>query len=233
MNFLYVLGPLESSAWQNNELRYSLRSLDQSDFKADWVGIVGPEIPAFISGITHIKADIEPDMIKYKNVQRQLLVACERAETPENLILMNDDFIIRRTPAWDWTPTYTSTISPLNPKKPGSRWFQTVTATGDWLRGHGIQNPLCYEGHTPMPFLKSLAVPVLRALLDQENSLQFRSAYGNLVGMGGKLHPNAKRRSPKAWPVDSPFWSLKGRPTDAAKTFLEDWLDKPSRWEAQ
>jgi hypothetical protein len=227
LNFLYLLGPLELSRWQNNELRYSLRSLD-TVFKYADIFIAGPEIPDFLSGITHIKVDIDPDLGKYKNMQRQLLAAVKTPDVPENLILMNDDFIMRSSPGWNWTPTVTPWPDPH--KKP-NKWRRSVIDTRNWLAARGSVTSLCYEGHTPMPFKKSIAKPLLEELLAAEKSLQFRSAYGNLVFDGGVLHPNAKRADPDRWPANTPFWSLKGRPNDKAKTFLEEWLSKPSRWE--
>jgi hypothetical protein len=119
----------------------------------------------------------------------------------------------------------------MKPRKLVNKWRRTVADTGEWLKARGIQVPLCYEGHTPMPFKKSLAKPVLEALLAEEKDLQFRSAYGNLVLKGGNPHPNAKRSNPERWPDHTPFWSLKGRPSEKAKTFLETWLPNPSRWE--
>lgn len=230
MNFLYLLGNLNLSSWQNNELRYSLRSLD-TVFRYANIFIAGPGIPDFLSGITHIKVDIDPDLGKYKNMQRQLRTACFAPEVPENLILMNDDFIMRSSPGWNWTPTYTSWPDPQ--KKLSNKWRRSVIDTRNWLAERGAATSLCYEGHTPMPFKKSLAKPILEDLLASQKPLQFRSAYGNLVFDGGVLHPNAKRADPDRWPANTPFWSLKGQPSDKAKTFLEEWLVKPSRWEKE
>lgn len=230
LNFLYLLGPLHLSHWQNNEIRYSLRSVDKT-FPVGFMGITGPEVPEFLSGITHIQVDILQGISRYQNMQRQILAACTSSSVPEKLILMNDDFLVRSTPEWDWTPTYTGPILPRKRRQLGNAWKQTVTTTGEWLRSKGIANPICYEGHTPMPFLKSLAKPILEELIVSPTPLQFRSAYGNLVGVGGKLHPNAKRPRAGDWPAESPFWSLRGRLPDETKIFLETWLTEPSRWE--
>lgn len=227
LNFLYLLGPLALSPWQNNEIRYSLRSVG-SAYTSAKIFITGPQVPAFLTGIEHIKVDILPDISRYKNMQRQILAACKSSFVPEKLILMNDDFLIRSTPVWDWTPT---TIT-LAPKRKVNTWYKTILDTGSWLmRRKGIAFPLCYEGHTPMPFRKSLAIPILEELIAYASPLQFRTAYGNIVGIRGKAHPNAKRKNPDNWPANSPFWSLKGRVNATSKQFLEEWLPRPSRWE--
>ncbi len=224
-NFLYLLGPLSCSKWDNNEIRYSLRSLDKA-FAPEWVGIAGPEIPPFLQGITHITTD--PKKEKMRNLPLQLLAACADPRVPEDLVLMNDDFIVRDTPAWVWTPTHCGSIDQY---KGGNAWRRSVEATGKWLLGKGVAMPLSYEGHTPMPFRKSLALPVLQEMVAAAEILQFRTAYGNIVGVGGEKHPNAKRKDHKKWPDDTPFWSLKNMVSAESKEFLHNWLDVPSRWE--
>lgn len=225
MNFLYLLGPLYLSAWDNNEIRYSLRSLDKA-YPVDWLGITGPEVPAFLSGITHIKVRHEPMLGKCWNTQRQTLDACLLPGTPEHLVLMNDDFIVRAP----WSG-YTTHRGPLQAHRSVHRWTQSLTDTRTWLQARGIADPLCFEGHTPMPFEKSKAIPILYELLSTGKDLQFRSAYGNLTGVKGVRSPNAKRRDPAKWPEDFPFWSLSGTPTGKAMRFLEKSFPAPSRWE--
>lgn len=225
LNFLYLLGPLSLSRWENNELRYSLRSVERA-FAVEWIGITGPEIPAFLSGITHIHSN--PKREKARNLPLQLLAACQDERVPEELILMNDDFIVRDTPVWDWIPTHTG---PLVNVEPANSWRRSLNTTAGWLRTSGVVAPISYEGHTPMPFLKSLATPILEEIVQFNSPLQFRSAYGNIIGIGGNKHPNAKRRDPRKWPAESPFWSLKTAVDKDAKKFLQEWLTTPSRWE--
>jgi hypothetical protein len=231
LNFLYLLGPLSAASWENNEIRYSLRSLEAT-FDIGWVGIVGPEMPPFLTGVEHLQVELLPGQ-KFRNLLNQLHAAMLSRRVPEDLILMNDDFMVRPTPVWDWTPTHMGLI----PEQPKSKrqWHRSVHATGEWLKNtfHGSEPPLNYEGHTPMPIYKSLARTTLSYLLMETEPLQFRSAYGNMWHIGGKQHPNAKRKDPNKWPDETPFWSLKSTPDKAAKKFLEDWLPKPSRFEKE
>jgi hypothetical protein len=230
LNFLYLLGPLSAASWENNEIRYSLRSLEAT-FDIGWVGIVGPEMPPFLTGVEHLQVELLPGQ-KFRNLINQLRAAMMSRRVPEDLILMNDDFMVRPTPVWDWTPTHMGPI----PEQPKTKrlWHRSVHATGQWLTGElGIPHPLNYEGHTPMRINKTKASIVLDAITEIEPALQFRSAYGNMWTVGGKQHPNAKRKDPSKWPDHTPFWSLKSTPDKAAKKFLEDWLPKPSRFEKE
>jgi hypothetical protein len=225
MNLLYVLGPLSLSNWNNNELRYSLRSVDSSGVA--WVGIAGPEIPPFLSGVRHIAVQVDMTQNRYRNTQSQILAACQDPRVPEELILMNDDFMVQ--PGFiGRLPTHRGLVMKrITP----NAWKKSIIDTCSWLEARGVRDPLNYEGHTPFLFLKSKAVKLIPELLDSKEILQFRTAYGNLNSIGGKLAPNAKRKLPR-WPEGPPFWSLSSEPTDEAKAYLEGWLTSPSRWEA-
>jgi hypothetical protein len=226
LNFLYLLGPLSLSAWDNNEIRYSLRSIEKA-FSPAWVGITGPEMPPFLKDIAYTPVTLQEGS-RYKNMQRQILAACESPEVPEDLILMNDDFIVRDSPAWDWTPTHRGR-APGESK--GNGWRRSIADTAIWLAERGFDNPFSYEGHTPFPFNKSSAVAILKDIIVNPKSLQFRTAYGNIMGIGGNLHPNAKTRDPEKWPAETPFWSLKSSVDQKVKDFLAAMLPNPSKWE--
>lgn len=225
MNLLYVLGPLSLSTWHNNEIRYSLRSVDSAE--VSWIGIAGPEMPPFLTGVQHIKIDPQ-DENRYRRTQRQILAACQDERVPEELILMNDDFMVQSPQAWSYLPTHRQ---PVQKRQTPNLWKKTIIDTAAWLETRGIPQSLCYEGHTPFPFDKINALTLIPELLAAKDILQFRTAYGNVNHIGGKLSLNAKRELPR-WPEGPPFWSLKGTPSDKAKKFLEGWLTTPSRWEA-
>jgi hypothetical protein len=228
LNFLYLLGPLHLSGWDNNEIRYSLRSICKA-FDVGWVGIVGPEMPAFLTGVEHIPVTLKAG--KFRNLLDQLYVATH-ADIPEDLVLMNDDFMVRPTPVWDWTPTH---LGPI-PAEPTSKrqWHRSVHATGEWVKTVGVPNPINYEGHTPFRFARTLGQVVLTHMLTAGNDpLQFRTAYGNYWNIGGQQRPNAKQRDPEKWPADFPFMSLKAAPSKQMKAFLQNWLPEPCVFETK
>lgn len=226
INLLYVLGPSSLSKWNNNEIRYSLRSMNAAN--VGWVGIAGPEMPAFLTGIDHIKVAHRPDGNRYQNTQRQILAACVKEHVPDDMVLFNDDFMVRSPETWNWTPTHRGAV--LKRDTPNV-WKKSIIDTVKWLEALGIPKPINYEGHTPFPFSKMRAKDVLENMLKEKEILQFRTAYGNVNHIGGKQSPNAKREDPTKWPADFPFWSLPSEPSEKAKRFLERWLSKPSRWE--
>lgn len=228
LNLLYLYAP-GFSTWDENEIRYSLRSMSETN-DVDWVGIVGPAVPDFLQGITHIKHELKAGR-KFANLLGQLLTAMADERVPEDLILMNDDFYMRQTPAWDWTPTHLGPVT----YKPRNPWQKSVSITGAWLSAKGFTPaPLNYEGHTPMPIKKSLALQTLKAIIadiTDKKIMQFRTAYGNMHNIGGKQHINAKHKTWDKWPEDSPFFSSKGAPGDDVKAGLENLWPRKSRWE--
>lgn len=226
LNLLYILGPASLSRWQNNEIRYSLRSMDTANI--GWVGVAGPELPSFLTGVEHIKVPHQESGNRYQNAQRQIFEACSCEHVPESLVLMNDDFIVRSPETWNWTPTHRGTI---RKQRTPNAWKKSVYDTAAWVERRGISSPINYEGHTPFLFSKSKAKLLLEEMQQTKEILQFRTAYGNLNNIGGRKYPNAKRDDPAKWPADFPFWSLSGEPNEKAKQFLQGWLTKPSRWE--
>src|ERR1043165_8470666 len=138
MNLLYVLGPLSLSTWSNNELRYSLRSVDSAG--VDWVGIAGPEVPPFLTGVCHVPVRVDMEQNRYRNTQSQILAACIDPRVPEELILMNDDFVVQ--PGFtDRLPTHRGLV--MHRKTP-NLWKQSIIDTCSWLQRYGISDPLNY-----------------------------------------------------------------------------------------
>jgi hypothetical protein len=220
LNLLYVLGPASLSKWRNNEIRYSLRSFDP--FNVAWVGITGPYLPIFLTGVTHISVPHQEGGNRYQQTQRQILAACSDERVPEDIVLLNDDFMVRSLDTWNWTPTHRGNVLP---RKTPNAWKQSII---DTTARYG---PINYEGHTPFQFSKSKAKPLLEEILQAKEILQFKTAYGNVNSIGGQKQPNAKRDDPDKWPANFPFWSLASEPSEKAKRFLQRWLTKPSRWE--
>lgn len=86
MDIVYIV----KQNWDNDELRYSLRSLD--NIKHDRVFIVWHK-PYWCQNVIHIPAQ-DPYKIKSLNALHKIKIACENEKVSEDFILMNDDFYI-------------------------------------------------------------------------------------------------------------------------------------------
>ena len=89
MDILYVIG--RGSTWANNELKYSLRSLEKNCKNVGRIFIVG-YCPDFIDKkkVTFIPVDDEQDC-KHKNIMRCIEVAVEQSNISDDFLYSSDD----------------------------------------------------------------------------------------------------------------------------------------------
>jgi hypothetical protein len=190
---------------QNEELRYSLRSLENLPHRH--VIIVGG-CPDFVNKDTVIHIPVEQSpfgfkdawLQKYLNVRVNLRAAVNCDLVSEKFVLMNDDFYI--TSPIDNVPLlHYGTIDDFN------SWFQARQAvptryvlgerdTVSWLEGLGIEEVKVYSLHVPMPIVKADLFYVLESapviVEPSGNPLHIRTAYGNLFGVGGAKTADVK-----------------------------------------
>jgi len=88
MDIVYILGT--GSLAQDEEIRYSLRSIEKHMQDLDNVYVVG-ERPDFLINIKHISCK-DPHGEKWKNAHHKIMTACNLGELSEEFLLMNDDF---------------------------------------------------------------------------------------------------------------------------------------------
>lgn len=151
MDLVYILGT--GSVWQNNELRYSLRSVEKNVLDLGKVFIVG-EYPEWLQKAIHIPC---PDtyITKWKNAYVKVSKACECPEISREFLLMNDDFFILHPIIAKNYPFYFFTT--IGPKKSLKRAvFQTTPRiTSDFLR-RPAESFLNFSVHRPVRIDKKL-----------------------------------------------------------------------------
>lgn len=104
MDIVYILGT--GSQWGDNELKYSLRSVEQNLKEYVRIFIVG-EKPAFLNdNIIHIPYK-DNHKNKQRNIHNKILAACECKEINDNFILFNDDYFIIKPMKLPQVPLYT------------------------------------------------------------------------------------------------------------------------------
>lgn len=90
MDVVYILGT--GSLCNNEEIRYSLRALEQNMLDMGKLFIIG-EDPGFLKDFTHIPArDIYKQ--KWQNGYSKIRMAASLAEVSDEFLLMNDDFFM-------------------------------------------------------------------------------------------------------------------------------------------
>lgn len=140
MDILYIVGT--GSKWDNNELRYSLRSIDKYGINVDRVFIVG-EKPDFVSGeITHIPcADRYSMTKKHNNIHQKIAVAMGTGLLGDHFLISSDDHFYCKPTDFNNYPVYyrESRIPTTVPDgvKPNSYWY-SLFETRSFLKHKGF-----------------------------------------------------------------------------------------------
>ena len=177
----------------NEELRYSLRSLDVNYPNHGTVWIVGFQ-PSWLTNVKFIEGNASSN--GHANVYQNVLAACRHSGVSENAIIFNDDFFVTE-PVTDIPLAYRGTLAEhlnlprLKATNAKSWWKDSLLTTQVCLQALGFEDPLSYELHIPMPVNTRLMRETLERFNDvtPHNPPQWRTLYGNL-----HVDPNAAVR---------------------------------------
>lgn len=163
----------------NEELRYSLRSVEQN-LPHRHVFLFGG-CPTFVDK-KKVKHKYIPQgkHSKWDNTSDLLKQVCLDKDVSENFILFNDDFFVMRPIKQMVTyhdRTLAERIDDFSKKYPTSRYVQRLKVARQTLGLHGVSNPLNFELHTPMLFNKEKLLEVYREYSEVGAK---RTIYGNL-----------------------------------------------------
>lgn len=229
MQLVYILGT--GSTWQDNELRYSLRSAQQ--YCAHTSVLVVGHKPDWLRNVHH-HALMDPYTRPVQNVIHKLSAALHAGLLQERFLLMNDDFIFLR-PVPSEPVTYTrgtlvDRIAGMDHHNMHRPLHERCLAK---LRSMGIPSPLDYGTHTPMPMRATLLLQVLQRFGGSGSEYPLRTAYGNLNRVpgvniaDGKMHRTW--RPPGAAPVISTGPDVVHEP--AFQAWVERRFPEASRYE--
>ena len=178
---VYILGT--GSRWRNNEIRYSLRSVERN-LEIGRVFIVGA-CPDWVTGVIHIPVD---DIHKNKlmNAREKYMVAAKDKRISEDFILMNDDFFILK-PVSKIENYSRGMIADMISKHPtqGGYYYHSLSDTKKVMEAIGIQEPLDFEIHAPIIFNKEKLLTVME-MIQPDKAYSLRSCYGNMFGLKAK-----------------------------------------------
>lgn len=191
---LYILGT--GSWWQDNELRYSLRSLHQH-VPHGKVVVVGAR-PSWLRNVVHIPAR---DLHRFPslNTMGKLHKALASGEVAERFILMNDDFFFladfEELPVYHGGSLYAATR--LN-----RRSWHSMAMTATWrLLAKDMRNARLFDLHFPTTAHKDRALEVM-SMVPKGTPYLFTTLYHNVVGSSATKHADFKLR--RRWKEPSP-----------------------------
>lgn len=201
IDLVYPLGG--GTAWKNNELRFSLRSVEKNLKNVRRIYIIG-EKPAWLKNTIHIPCE---DTLKNNpdgNIIRKILRACRIDGLSEDFLFMNDDYLVLK-------PIMANIIPPFHKGNMAdfedkyfktNKWRESLGRTKNILVKKGYQ-AYHYDGHIPM-IINKKKFPVIMAKFDYEKTIYtMKSLYGNLVYDGGVFTDGIKKvifrpKSPEA-----------------------------------
>ena len=229
-DLVYILG--RGSKWRNNEIRFSLRSVEKY-LRHGRIFIVG-ECPKFLRNVIHVPATDSYEN-KLANAVFKIRAACREIDLSEKFILMNDDFFIL-WPMHSVSAMHLGTLGQgiLNHSTKTGYYYMAMRKTRDLLISAGHANPLNYEVHAPMIIEKQKFLDISDAI-EWEDGFLFRSIYGNTFNVGGK-----KRIDTKIHQIEQIELLTKGDIVSTAdrvvlraefQHFIYDTFPTPSRYE--
>lgn len=195
MTILYPIGT--GSVWNNNELRFSLRSLEFVK-DLDSIFVVGSD-PHFLSEqVTFI-----PTNHKFDNPARgifeNLLAACLDERLPDRFLYCTDDLFFTAETEISNYPFYHLGEIKDKLKNCSSEYYHHLFATQEALKKRGLPT-LNFDGHYPMIVEKSKVVE-LAFMYDwnRQHGFTFKSLYCNTFGISGEFRPDCKVNSPHSF----------------------------------
>ena len=224
MDYVYIC-----RSGDNDELRYSLRSIEENMPKGR-VWVVGHR------PIWYIGDFIPVDDIggKFDNIVNCIKTVSENNDISDNFILMNDDFFALNP--IDKLKNYhggllENKIARYKELRMAPKYIRLLELTLKQLKENGISNPIDYDIHVPIIMNKTI-------LKDAINLAFFpRSAYGNLAKLEAikitdvKIYSNGEKinwheiiNNDFVSTEDNSFISLKNN-------ILNKMFDKPSKLE--
>jgi len=152
MDVVYVLGT--GSRWDNNEIRYSLRSLEKhlTGFRNVWVIGEDPKL-----NVNHIPME-DPTDIPDTNIMLKLTTACNVSDISEDFLYVNDDhFLLDHYLAPEFPYYYFNTLKHRIERYTFGEYIKRCKNTLNYLTENNL--PIKYfDIHTPIIYNKKLFI---------------------------------------------------------------------------
>ena len=239
---LYVLG--KGSIWHDNEIKYSLRSLQLNGRNFNRVFIAAARLPEFIDPkkVILVNCNDDPNKNGWLNVFNKVVKVLRTTDISSKFVFMMDDVFLTKTSDFLNYPYFVKgELKPDygSPKK----WLVSKAKTYHLLAKKNLP-ALDFDLHAPIVYDRKLyleSAAEIQACVNDNIFPQPRSYYCNRFNVAWvraedlklkRRHLPNGRASVKQAIGDLPFFSVsdEGLVLGAAK-YLKDWLKNPSYWE--
>lgn len=183
MDILYILG--EGSAWGNNEIRYSLRSL-YNCFNLERVFVIGTDPHLLSKNVIFIPyVDLHN---RFCNHYLKVKKVFETTDISDNILLMYDDIFFKRTVDIAEYPYYCEGELPILDTSRRA-YIQSLGNTRKILEKYN--KPIIdFSVHCPIIYNRqkflSLADTAFKDMFDYEHGADVRSLYANMNEIKGE-----------------------------------------------
>lgn len=236
-----VVCPLgNGSKWFDNELRYSLRSLEKFGHNVGNVFIVG-ECPDWVTNVIHIPA--KDGVGHERNIMNKLLAACNDERVSENFGLWNDDYFLTDYIDLDKYPRYQcgTLREKIDKRIRFDGYRMSMENTRDFLKDQN-KFTLFYDTHCPIIYNKQKFKELMNIVdWEKRNGYVIKSLYAN-------YYPESFRyMEDKKFTADTGILTMKQEikdrhifsiadgvmfsPTKTMKVLLEELYPLPSKYE--
>jgi hypothetical protein len=199
MDLVYVLGT--GSKWQNNEIRYSLRSVQKYFNDFDKVVIVGHK-PSFITKVHHIPCTDShqgSQAFKERNIMHKILKACSDERVSDRFLFMNDDYFFLRELSARRFPNYHKgdLSASLKTEIPQNGYRHSLYNTFNILKALGCPT-LHYDLHVPIIYHKKKFIWAMGNVdWDVDYGYTIKSLYANQHRLEGPMMGDCKLSQPR------------------------------------
>lgn len=232
---VYILG--DQSRWGNEEIRYSLRSVEKHLTGYRLIHIIGEPVD-FLE--VHQISCPDQGKIKEINILKKILFACEQKSISDPFIFFNDDHYLNRNfDAANFPYFYEDTImQTMYKRKVEDAYMAAMKNSYRALSERGLPN-LYYDVHTPMLIHKKEFIGIMGSYNWEGFGNIVKSLYLNTLGVKPEEFTDCKI-SP-AWSEyqmlenvkNAPVFSSPGSHSVKKKILqlLYEKYPKPSKWE--
>ena len=231
-----VVIPLgNGSQWQNNELRYALRSIQRFLRNYRKVYIIGHR-PAWLTDqVIHIP--FEDKRGHERNIMEKVLHACKYPQLSDKFLFMNDDhYLVSYFDAPKFPNYYFNSIEFKLTNCRGG-YAETVRNTLFSLKARKLPHSF-YDVHTPIIYDKALFPQVMGQYdWSKRNGYLIKSLYCNTLRLHGIMMQDCKANKPMScfhiekWLEDRPMFSSAEKITPEIATYLEYLFPDKSKYE--
>jgi len=212
------------SRWQDNELRYCLRGIEENlEFKDIW--IIG-RIPTWVKNVNFIPFS-DSENVSDHNIMKKVKVACEHPITDRFLFANDDHFLLHKFDINNFPNYYDGTCHDLLKNRHQSPYQRRVRNTMNYLIANKLPQ-YYFDIHYPIIYEKDKFVERVVSLPWNKTSFVIKSLYAN--------HEKEKEyaRDCKSefipWKEDKCF-STMPKVSDKIRKFLEFRFPKKSNFE--